>query len=117
MPYPHLAIYTNFFTPSMLALSIQEILGILLNNKKASLAASSKRKEIYLQILSVYEVSLDLSAEKLSKHIRNLAFKHGLLTYGRIILRFHKQKTKPDNADSIFSKMIKGVRSESRKDA
>jgi hypothetical protein len=88
------------------ALHLHRLVDMLLKNKNASLSTMSKYPELYIRAISAYEVALDACKAALEKGIRNLAAKHSLITYARVLkkswLRAHRHQ-KIDAFTSKFS--------------
>jgi len=74
------------------ARSLHNIVDMLLKNKSTSLEASSKSIDLYIRMLSAYEVSLHGAEMMLRKSVRKYARRHGLLTYGAVLLELRRRK-------------------------
>ncbi len=91
----------------LLSINLESILEVLLNNKKANMTNSSRmegNKDLYIRLLSAYEVGLDLSQQELTKAINTIALKHGYYTYIKRRLYLRKiKKTEGNYSDLIKS--------------
>lgn len=82
----------------------QAILDALVKSKKTSLRESSKSREMYVRIISLYEVGLDLCEEQLVREIRKLAWMHGITTYARVRYMLHNRKKLEARNQSVLAK-------------
>lgn len=87
------------------AIKFQAILDALLKSKKTSLRESSKSREVYVRVASMYEVGLDLCEEQLVKQIRKLAWMHGVITYARVRRMLHDRKKLETRKQSVLAKL------------
>ncbi len=74
------------------ARSLHNLVDMLLKNKSTSLEASSKSIDLYIRMLSVYEVGLYGAERMLRKSVRRYARRHGLLTYVAVLLELRRRK-------------------------
>jgi len=91
----------------MEAHSLQRLIDLLLKNKKASLAASSLNRDLYVRGISAYEVGLDLAAAELKLVTRRFGHRHGFFTYAKVLfreVRSKRRRTKTDAFLAAFSK-------------
>jgi len=63
------------------ARSLHNLIDMLLKNKSASFTAASKSREIYIRMLSIYEVGIDGAEKTLRSYVRRFARRHGLWTF------------------------------------
>ncbi|PWF62298.1 hypothetical protein CBX96_16700 [Shewanella sp. BC20] len=86
----------------ILAIELEDLLGLVLKNKAASLASSSSNSEAYVWMLSTYEVGLDFCNREIKRVSYKLAFKHGYLTFIRLFFE-NKRRSNNKNKTSEFS--------------
>lgn len=85
------------------ARSLHNLVDMLLKNKEASLLASSKSKDLYVRMLSMYEVGLHGAEKMLLESVRRYARRHGVFTYWSVVseLRRRRTATYKKNVESI----------------
>ncbi|MFL1483355.1 hypothetical protein [Marinobacter sp. LN3S78] len=98
----------------VLAIELEELYELLIKNKQNTLRESSKNQEAYIRMLSIYEVTLDVSQEKLQKYIRKLSLKHNILTYLQV-RRIYRRKersraTTSKSAEKLMSEIGKELK-------
>jgi hypothetical protein len=74
------------------ARSLHNLVDMLLKNKSTSLQASSKGTDLYIRMLSMYEVSLHGAEKILRESVRRYARRHGVLTYGAVLWELRRRK-------------------------
>lgn len=72
---------------------LHNLVDMLLKNKSASLQASSKSRDLYIRMLSVYEVGLYGAEKMLQDSVRRYARRHGVFTYGAVLLELRRRKS------------------------
>lgn len=82
------------------ARTLHNLVDMLLKSKNASLVASSKSKDLYIRMLSMYEVGLHGSEKMLRKCIRRFAYRHGVLTYVSVLWELRRRR------DTAYKKNI-----------
>jgi hypothetical protein len=99
-------------TYPLLAIELEDIYQHLLKNKSANLSSSSKIENAYIQMLSIYEVGLDMSEKELKKMINKIAFKHCWLTYLKIkYIDYNRNKNINKNI-SFVQKLVEDISNE-----
>lgn len=86
------------------AVKFQAILDTLLKSKKTSLQESARNKEVYIRVVSLYEVGLDTCEEQLVKQIQKLSWMHGVITYARVHHMLHGRKKLETRNQSVLAK-------------
>lgn len=74
------------------ARSLHNLVDMLLKNKGASLLASSKSRDLYIRMLSMYEVGLQGAEKMILKSIRRFALRHGVFTYGSVVWELQRRR-------------------------
>lgn len=74
------------------ARSLHNLVDMLLKNKSTSLQASSKNRDLYIRMLSMYEVGLYGAEKMLRESVRRYARRHGVLTYGAVLMELRRRK-------------------------
>lgn len=75
------------------ARTLNNLVDMLVKNKNTSLQAASKSKDLYIRMLSMYEVSLCISEKKLQTYVRRYARRHGIYTYANLLWELHRWKS------------------------
>lgn len=74
------------------ARSLHNLVDMLLKNKSASLIGASKSKDLYIRMLSMYEVGLFGAEKMLRMYVRRFARRHGLYTYVSVLWELRRRK-------------------------
>jgi len=101
------------------ARSLHNLVDMLLKNKNASLLASSKSRDLYIRMLSMYEVGLFGAEKKLRESVRRYARRHGVFTYGAVLWelrlrRSAKYKKNVEFAEKFSAEMWDAIRNLNR---
>lgn len=88
------------------ALSLHGLVDTLLKNKNASFANSVKSHELYIHVLSVYEVGLDWAERQLDRNIRSFSGKHGVTTYLLVQWNLHRRSQAFEKNKDFYEKSL-----------
>jgi len=93
----------------LLAIELEDIFQRLLKNKSAKLLSSSKNRDVYIRMLSIYEVGLDFSQKELTAIINKIALKLSLISYIKVKKINHKRKSNLKNTKNFSEKLVGDV--------
>jgi len=93
----------------LLAIELEDIFQRLLKNKSAKLLSSSKNRDVYIRMLSIYEVGLDFSQKELTAIINKIALKPSLISYIKVKKINHKRKSNLKNTKNFSEKLVGDV--------
>lgn len=85
------------------ARSLHNLVDMLLKNKNVSLVASSKSKELYVRMLSMYEVTLDGTEKMLRTCVHRFARRHGLYTYASVLWELQRRRSSTNKKNVAFA--------------
>lgn len=97
------------------ARSLHNLIDMLLKNKSASLTAASKSREIYIRMLSMYEVGIDGAEKALRSYVCRFARRHGLWTFVSVHRELRRRKSSQHDknvkfVDNFSAEMWESVR-------
>lgn len=92
------------------AIRIQDIYDGLIRFKDSQLSESSKSESAYIRMLSIYEVFLEATQKGINKTIRQLALKHGVVTYVRYRYNEYRFGEKQNDGMSSMEKYLSKIR-------
>ena len=96
----------------VLAIDLEDVYGLILKSKSASMASHSDNKDAYIRMLSMYEVGLDGINKDLLKSIKTIALKHGFTTYIKVRYVNYVRARNKKNSDEFTTKFTSDLMGE-----
>lgn len=101
------------------ARSLHNLVDMLLKNKSTSLQAFSEGRDLYIRMLSVHEFTLYGAEKMLRESVRRYARRHGVFTYGAVLLELRRRKDATykmnvEFAEQFLAEMLDAIRNPER---